>query len=194
MSVKKNLTARMIAPLAAGLLVLPLAGCITVQQAPEESSSTAPSASVSASPSVDGTVTQSPKATDGTATPSGNVPKETAGGDGFQTAFESIMEHADKTQCTGNESFAENGKILFLVGDCKDIKITGTGNMIVANHMKSLNISGTGNIVAVKSVRNVDVSGMGNVVGWRSGDTQPNDSGQSNSLGQDALNGIPLTF
>lgn len=207
----KNFATRLNAALAAGLLVLPLAGCITVQQAPEQSSaavdSSSPSsdetatqspepssASASASPSIDGTATQSSKAVDGTATPSGNVPKETAHGDSFQSGFKSILKHADKTKCTGNETFAENGKVLFLIGNCKNIKITGTGNMIVSNHMKSLDISGAGNIIAVKSVRNVDVSGTGNVVAWRSGDTRSHDTGDSNSLGRNALDGVELAF
>ncbi|WP_313811283.1 DUF3060 domain-containing protein [Glutamicibacter sp.] len=184
---KKTKSARLILPLAAGLLVLPLASCVTIEQAPEEQSS-------STAPSIIATVTPSPKDADGTATPSGNVPKETAGGDSFQQSFETILKHATKTKCTGSDTIAENGKTLFLIGDCRDVTITGTGNMIVSNHMKSLDISGTGNIVAVKSVRDVKVSGMGNTVAWRSDDTQVSDTGENNTLGEGSLQGVPLTF
>ncbi len=185
----KSTTTRLITPIAAGLLMLSLSGCVSIEQKPSEET-----ASASPSPSIDASVTPSPKATDGTATPSGNIPKETASGDSFQQSFETILKHATKTKCAGNDTIDANGKILFLIGDCRDIKITGTGNMIVSNHMKSLEITGAGNIVAVKSLRGVNVSGMGNTVGWRSGDTTAKDTGDSNALGKDALTGVPLDF
>ncbi len=181
-----------VSTLAALMLALPLAGCVTIQSTDDASS---PSASQvpTATQSIQGSVTPLPKDPSSTEGNLGTVPKETAG-DSFQNGFDKILEHAQRKDCSQDTQITDNGQILHLIGDCTDVTISGTGNMIVANNARTVTVIGTGNIVAVKSVRQVDLSGVGNVVAWRSDDTQSTDTGQSNFAGQNALDGIDLTF
>ena len=185
-------TKRTVSTLAALMLAIPLAGCVSIQPQEESPAPTA-SAVPTAKASIQGTATPLPKDPTSTEGSLGAVPKETAG-DSFQAGFDKILEHAQKKKCSQDTDISEDGQILLLVGDCKDVAITGTGNMIVANNARSVAISGAGNIVAIKSLRQVEVSGVGNVVAWRSGDTHVTDSGQSNSLGRNALDGVELAF
>ena len=183
---------RTVSTLAAVFLAIPLAGCVSIQS-PEETARPSASAIPTATASIQGTVMPLPKDPTSTEGSLGSVPKKT-NGDSFQLGFEKILEHAQKKKCSQDTEISEDGQILLLVGNCKEISISGTGNMIVADNARSVEISGAGNIVAVKSVRQVDVSGIGNVVAWRSSDTRSTDSGQSNSLGRHALDGVELAF
>lgn len=181
--------------LASGLVAASLAGCVTIQST-DDSGSSAPSSSAapteSATP-IEGTATPRDKNPDGEASGSGIVPKETAG-DSFSDAFRAIGSQAKLRKCSGNLAVEGDGEILKLVGDCKKVTITGTGNMIISGRIQDLDISGAGNIVAVNNIRNVVVSGVGNSVAWRNDNALANDTGESNRLGPGALSGVEIGY
>lgn len=188
-----HFTKRCAAPLAAGLLAVSLAGCVSIESSDESSSATAsaPASAPENSGSIEGSVTPSPKASEGAATATPNVPKETAG-DSFQRTFDLIAAQATEKKCSRNMTLAEDGQILKLIGDCSNVEITGTGNMIISGHIESMSISGNGNILAVNNIKEVEVSGVGNSVAWRNANAAAEDTGQSNQLGENALSGIDL--
>lgn len=181
--------------LATGLLAATLAGCVSIEpsndgQSPSSSPTTAPAENT---PPIEGTVTPSAKNPDGEATGSGTVPKETAG-DSFSQAFEIIEAKAIEKKCTGKMALDSDGEMVKLIGNCQQVEITGTGNMVVGGRVKDLSISGNGNIVAVNNIEDVSASGVGNSVAWRNDNASAHDSGQSNRLGPDALSGVDLGY
>lgn len=177
--------------LSTGLMVLALAGCVSIKSSnDEQSSSSAPAQS--ATP-IEGTVTPSAKNPDGEATGTATVPKETAGNSYDQT-FRTIESKATEKKCSGKMTISGDGEILKLIGNCQQVEITGTGNMIIGGRIKDLSISGAGNIVAVNNIENVSVSGVGNSVAWRNDNASTEDAGQSNRLGSDALDGVELGY
>jgi len=181
--------------LTVGAMAIGLAGCVSIESSDDSQS---PSVSSTAAPTqpttpIEGTATPSDKNPEGEATSSGTVPKETAG-DTFAQTFRTIEAKATEKMCSGKATLDGNGEMLKLIGNCQQVKITGTGNMVIGGRIEDLVISGNGNIVAVNNIEDVTVSGVGNSVAWRNDNASSHDTGQSNRLGPDALSGVDLGY
>lgn len=181
-----------VAPLAAGLLAISLAGCVSIESAdePTAASSSNTSQPENAGP-VEGSVTPSPKASEGASTASPNVPKALADSS-FQSVYEFLEAEATETKCTDGMDIVEMGLTLKLVGDCENVRISGTANMIIAPHITNLEITGIGNVAAVKNIKQVTFSGIGNSVASLNENTKVTDNGSSNKFGPDAFEDIPF--
>ncbi|MGQ3383700.1 DUF3060 domain-containing protein [Glutamicibacter sp. TV12E] len=179
--------------LATGLVAATLAGCVHIETTNDSGSPSASSTGTPAesAPPIEGTATPSDKNPDGTATGTGIVPKET-NGDSFSEAFRIIEPQATTKKCSGKLTVDGDGQMLKLIGNCQQVEITGTGNMVIGGHVRDLSITGAGNIVAVNNIGNVEVSGVGNAVAWRNDNASARDTGQSNQLGPGALAGVDL--
>lgn len=178
------------APFAAGLLAVSLAGCMSIESAeePTEASSSNASQPENSGP-VEGSVTPSPKASEGVSTASPNVPKAPADSS-FQSVYDFLETEATETKCTDGMDIVEMGLTLKLVGNCKNVSISGTANMIIAPHITNLEITGIGNVAAVKNIKQVTFSGVGNSAASLNENTKVTDNGSSNKFGQGAFEGI----
>ncbi|WP_431493062.1 DUF3060 domain-containing protein [Glutamicibacter sp.] len=181
---------RFAGPLAVVFLAVSLSGCVSIQSSSEDSSAPAEktTAPENAGP-IEGSVTPSTKASEDASTSTPNVPKAPADST-FQSVYDFLDAQATEVRCTGSIDIAEMGQMLKLVGDCENVTVSGSGNMIVAPHITNLELAGSGNIAAVKNIKQVTFSGIGNSAASLNGNAKVTDNGSSNKFGEDAFEGI----
>ncbi|PRB75782.1 DUF3060 domain-containing protein [Arthrobacter sp. JUb115] len=185
-----KITKRLAGPLAVGILAVALAGCVSIQPSSEETSAPAEEsmAPENAGP-IEGSVTPSSKAPEGASTGTPNVPKAPADST-FQSVYDFLDAQATEIRCTGGMDISEMGQMLKLIGDCQNVTVSGSGNMIVAPHIKNLELDGSGNIAAVKNIKHVTFSGIGNSAASLNENAKVTDNGSSNKFGEEAFEGI----
>jgi len=93
-----------------------------------------------------------------------------------------------ETVCGGEVTEIDGtGDIVRLTGDCATVTVSGTGVVVLAEHVTSLEVDATGATVVVVSVEKITLAGSTNVVVWESGSPKVTDTGTANEAHRDTL-------
>lgn len=192
------------------LAALGLSGCVTVEPG-EETTGSAPATDASPTGLATGTPgddSPSASATDSIPSASGGPASPTSSATGFDAAFTSIVEAADKKlECLDDDdqgpddrddlTLTENGMVISITGDCDDVIVTGNNLTVAMTEVDDLVVRGTDNVIAVQDLDNVAVTGSDNTIGWNpihEDDPDTRDNGSGNVIRHDAVAKSKLDF